>query len=111
MRRQTDHFSRVSIETSDYEGQMIKPFPPIILISLTMTLNSAPAQNAADGHRPNILWIVVEDASPHLGCYGETTIETPNLDRLAREGVRYENAVVTCPVCSPSRSAMVTGMV
>lgn len=111
MRRQTDHFSRVSIETSDYEGQMIKPFPPIILTSLTMPLNSAPAQNAADGHRPNILWIVVEDASPHLGCYGETTIETPNLDRLAREGVRYENAVVTCPVCSPGRSAMVTGMV
>jgi hypothetical protein len=55
MQRQTDHFSRVSIETSDYDGQMIKPFPPIILTSLTMALNSAPAQNAADGHRPNIL--------------------------------------------------------
>ncbi|QDT33703.1 sulfatase-like hydrolase/transferase [Thalassoglobus polymorphus] len=60
--------------------------------------------------QPNILWIVVEDASPHLSCYGETTIETPNLDRLADEGVKFTNAFVTCPVCSPSRSAMVSGM-
>jgi len=60
--------------------------------------------------RPNVLWIVVEDASPHIGCYGETAIETPNIDRLAAEGVRFENASVTCPVCSPARSALVTGM-
>ena len=60
--------------------------------------------------RPNILWIVAEDASPHLGCYGERSIKTPNLDLLAAEGVRFENAFVTCPVCSPCRSALVTGM-
>lgn len=61
--------------------------------------------------RPNILWILGEDASAHIGCYGETAIRTPHLDRLARDGVRFENAFVTCPVCSPSRSAMITGMV
>lgn len=60
--------------------------------------------------RPNILWIVAEDASPHIGCYGETAIKTPHLDALAAEGVRFENAVVTCPVCSPVRSALITGM-
>ena len=60
--------------------------------------------------RPNILWILSEDASPHIGCYGETAIETPRLDRLAREGVRFSNAFVTCPVCSPSRSALIAGM-
>lgn len=60
--------------------------------------------------RPNILWICAEDMSPHMSCYGERTIETPNIDRLAREGVRFENAFITCPVCSPSRSAMITGM-
>ena len=59
---------------------------------------------------PNIVWIVVEDSSTHAGCYGETLIETPNIDRLAAEGIRYTNAIVTCPVCSPSRSAMVSGM-
>jgi arylsulfatase A-like enzyme len=60
--------------------------------------------------RPNILWILAEDASPHISCYGETAIKTPNLDTLAAESVRFENAFVTCPVCSPSRSAMVTGV-
>ncbi|MBG85607.1 MAG: hypothetical protein CMO80_01750 [Verrucomicrobiales bacterium] len=60
--------------------------------------------------RPNILWILGEDASPHIGCYGEKLIKTPHLDKLASEGIRFENAFVTCPVCSPSRSAMVTGM-
>ena len=65
---------------------------------------------SASAKRPNILWIVVEDASPHLGCYGEQSIKTPNLDLLASEGVRFENAFVTCPVCSPCRSALVTGM-
>ncbi len=68
------------------------------------------AAPAAESERPNIVWIVVEDASPHIGCYGETTIRTPHIDRLAREGVRFTQAFITCPVCSPSRSAMVSGM-
>jgi arylsulfatase A-like enzyme len=60
--------------------------------------------------RPNIVWIVVEDMSCHFGYQGETTISTPNVDRLAAQGVAFDRAYVTCPVCSPSRSAMVTGM-
>ena len=58
----------------------------------------------------NIVWIVIEDASPHIGCYGETAIKTPNMDQMARDGIRYRHAFVTSPVCSPSRSAMVSGM-
>jgi len=60
--------------------------------------------------RPNILWIFAEDASAHIGCYGETAIKTPNLDALAEQGIRFKNAFVTCPVCSPCRSAFVTGI-
>lgn len=60
--------------------------------------------------KPNIVWIVVEDMSAHFSCYGEATIETPNVDGLAAQGALFENAFVTCPVCSPSRSAMITGM-
>jgi len=60
--------------------------------------------------RPNILWIFAEDASAHIGCYGETAIKTPNLDNLAAEGIKFDNAFVTCPVCSPCRSAFVTGI-
>lgn len=60
--------------------------------------------------RPNIVWIIAEDMSPNWSCYGETTIQTPNIDRLAAEGALFTNAFVTSPVCSPSRSAMITGM-
>jgi len=60
--------------------------------------------------RPNILWIVVEDMSCHFGYQGEKLVSTPNVDRLAAEGVVFSNAYVTAPVCSAARSAMITGM-
>jgi arylsulfatase A-like enzyme len=60
--------------------------------------------------RPNILWFVVDDMSANFSCYGETTIQTPQVDRLAREGTRFANAFITAPVCSPCRSALITGM-
>ncbi len=58
----------------------------------------------------NILWISCEDMSPRLGCYGDRTVPTPNIDRLAREGVRFTNAFCTAGVCAPSRNAIITGM-
>jgi len=60
--------------------------------------------------KPNIIWIMAEDICPDLGCYGRPAVETPNLDRLAGEGVRFTNAFVTSPVCSPSKSALITGV-
>ncbi|HXK60392.1 MAG TPA: sulfatase [Acidobacteriota bacterium] len=60
--------------------------------------------------RPNILWLIAEDFCPDLGCYGNTEVRSPNIDRLASEGMRFTNAFATCPVCSPSRSAFMTGM-
>lgn len=60
--------------------------------------------------RPNIVWLIAEDMSPHFGCYGEKTIATPNVDKLAANGLLFERAFVTGPICSPSRSAMITGM-
>ncbi|MCC9608728.1 sulfatase [Blastopirellula sp. JC732] len=64
---------------------------------------------AAADDRPNILWITIEDWSPDLSCYGTKGIETPHVDKLASEGIRYQRAFTTAPVCSPSRSAMMTG--
>jgi len=61
-------------------------------------------------HRPNILWISCEDTSPDLGCYGDNYADTPNLDKLAREGCRYTNAFVPYPVCAPTRSSIITCM-
>ena len=71
--------------------------------------NAATPDPASPGTRPNLVWIVVDDLSPDLACYGQRTIATPNLDRLASEGVRFEAAFTTGPICSISRSALVTG--
>jgi arylsulfatase A-like enzyme len=60
--------------------------------------------------RPNILWLIAEDFGPHLGCYGTKEVSSPILDQLARDGVRYTRFYTTAPVCSPSRSAFMTGM-
>lgn len=60
--------------------------------------------------RPNVMLLVGEDVGYHLGCCGEAYARTPNLDRLARQGVFYRHAFSTAPVCAPSRSSIVTGM-
>ncbi len=60
--------------------------------------------------QPNILWITAEDICPNLGCYGDPDAVTPNLDRFAVEGVRYQNCFSVHPCCSPSRSTLATGV-
>src|SRR5687768_7847678 len=65
---------------------------------------------AQSSDRPNIVWIVSEDMSPDLGCYGDPQAKTPNLDRLASEGARFTRAFTHAPVCAPSRSGLITGM-
>jgi len=62
------------------------------------------------GGRPNILWIIAEDMSPDLGCYGQELVKTPHIDRLAREGARFTHAFSASSLCAPSRSSFITGM-
>lgn len=81
----------------------------LTLFSLLSLAAIAPNRPTAP-RRPNILWITVEDMSPHLGSYGDRQVQTPNLDRLASEGIRYTNAFTTAGVCAPSRAAIITGM-
>ena len=59
---------------------------------------------------PNILLILAEDIGPQFGCYGDRLARTPNADRLASEGALFTHAYTSSPVCSPSRSALMTGM-
>ncbi|MCZ6640061.1 MAG: sulfatase, partial [Gammaproteobacteria bacterium] len=59
---------------------------------------------------PNILWLVAEDLSPIIASYGDTTVATPNLSRLAAEGIRYTNAFSVSGVCAPSRFTLATGV-
>ncbi|QGJ68851.1 Choline-sulfatase [Planctomycetales bacterium 10988] len=60
--------------------------------------------------RPNVVWIVADDLSPDLQCYGYEGVATPHIDQLSSQGRRYTQAFATSPVCSPSRSALITGV-
>ncbi|MFP6678311.1 MAG: sulfatase-like hydrolase/transferase, partial [Pirellulaceae bacterium] len=65
---------------------------------------------AATADRPNIVWISVEDMSADIGCYGDPYADTPRVDRLARQSVRFTHAFATARVCSPVRSCLITGV-
>ncbi len=67
-------------------------------------------QSTEPESRPNILWIFLEDTAPLLGAYGTTIISTPNIDNLSKQGVVYTNVFMPAPVCSPSRSSLITGV-
>lgn len=60
--------------------------------------------------RPNVLWLFLEDTNPWFSCYGDTVVQTPNIDALAAAGVKFDRGYQTAGVCSPSRSATITGM-
>jgi len=81
------------------------PRRALVLAAFFLPLLSA---SAAD--RPNVLWITAEDLSPALGAYGDPDAKTPKLDAFAKESVRYTRAFAAAPVCSPSRSTLITGM-
>ena len=95
----------------------MKNFFVLNVLTLWILVAFLPAATAEDEsgnieslNRPNIVWIIPDDMSANFSCYGETAIETPNVDRLAKRGVKFTNAYVTAPVCSTCRSAFITGM-
>ena len=89
----------------------MKPPKAIRAIVLAFTLPAALGFAAEISTiRPNIVWIMAEDISTELSCYGHPGVTTPNLDGLAAQGAQYDNAFCTAPSCTPSRSAMMTGV-
>ena len=65
---------------------------------------------ATAAERPNILWLTSEDNGCYLGCYGDAAARTPNIDRLARDGVRFLNCFSNAAVCAPARQTLISGM-
>lgn len=87
-----------------------RTFGTVLFAAGVAGLLAARASGASEtGRRPNILWIYIEDMNPFLGCYGDDTVPTPNMDRLAENGILFEKCFAPSPVCSPTRSALVTG--
>ena len=91
---------------SVYRSKLLR----LAILCLLPVLGSETAAVAQGAERPNVLWITIEDTSPLLGSYGDLYAHTPNLDRLASQGVRYLNAFSVAGVCAPSRSAIITGV-
>jgi N-sulfoglucosamine sulfohydrolase len=77
----------------------------VLVLALVLFVNlSGKAQD-----KPNIIWLMAEDISLDLECYGMKAVKTPHLNKMASEGVRFDNCFVTNPICSPSRSSMMVG--
>jgi arylsulfatase A-like enzyme len=84
----------------------MKRFPFLAFASVLVTA----ALTAADPKRPNVVFILADDLGQRdIGAYGSTFYETPNIDRLAREGAKFTDAYAACPVCSPTRASIITG--
>jgi arylsulfatase A-like enzyme len=82
----------------------------IAVLALATATFVATDSNAAVADRPNIVWITSEDHGPHMGCYGDAFATTPNVDRLAKSGVRYTRCWSNAPVCAPARTTLISGM-
>ncbi len=80
------------------------------LLIMLLTGHKQLVQAQTNTGRPNILWITCEDMSANLPAYGDSTITTPTIDRLAKEGVRFTRMFSVAGVCAPSRSAIISGM-
>src|SRR4051812_34178523 len=86
-----------------------------LILALALSALAAPARArapaAAETRPPNIIFILADDLGwGDLACYGSKSIKTPNLDRMAAEGLRFTQAYAGSAVCSPSRAVLMTGL-
>ena len=78
----------------------------LLILALSLSANVLSA-----AERPNIIFIVADDLGyAELGCYGQKIIETPNIDQIAKEGIRFTQFYSGAPVCAPARCMLMTGM-
>ncbi|UCF14746.1 MAG: sulfatase [Phycisphaerales bacterium] len=86
-------------------GSMLSSWLSVLAVILSLFHGRACA-----AQRPNVLLVISDDLNNSIGCYGHPQVETPNIDRLASRGVRFERAYCQFPLCGPSRNSMLCGL-
>ncbi|MCX6013307.1 MAG: sulfatase-like hydrolase/transferase, partial [Chloroflexi bacterium] len=82
----------------------------ILFVALAQLFSFNAEAIKKDHAKPNVLFICIDDLRPELGCYGASYIKSPNIDKLAKSGVVFNNHFVQVPTCGASRTSMWTGM-
>ncbi len=98
----------MTLEASNRSRHMIAPSIRLLVVMTVVLFTSAKVM--ADDARMNVLFLISDDLNTSLGCYGHPLVKSPNIDRLAARGVRFERAYCQYPLCGPSRNSMLTGL-
>lgn len=85
------------------------PVQRVLVFSIALAMAYMTGERNAAAEKPNVLMILIDDLKPALGCYGDTVAKTPNLDRLASMGLRFNRAYCNQAVCAPSRFTLMLG--